>query len=160
MHANTHIDAPIVGQPVVALRHLPLKHCRALDRIVDAPKFGQQAITYQLENAPAMVRDLRLEQLLPMRPQAVERVGLVLDRKALVAYHIVGEAGGELAVHREGLRLTGHEGREHSAIRLAVSSLLLLPHEEKELSRLTYHGPHLGGTMYHFASTTGPADRR
>src|SRR6185503_8913582 len=76
--ADAHLNAPVLGYIRIALSHLALKHCRALDRVHNAPELGQQPVAHQLEDAAMVFGDLRLEQLFSVRTQAVERVRLVL----------------------------------------------------------------------------------
>ena len=78
VHADAHIDAPVVRQPLIAPRHLTLKSRRALDCVDHAAKLGEQTVAHKLENTAVMLGDLRLEQLFSVRTQAVERVRLVL----------------------------------------------------------------------------------
>src|SRR5262245_13652553 len=67
MYPDANVDAPVSGQPDVALRHLALKDRRALDSIDDAAELGQEPVPHQLENPTAVFGDLRLEQLLLVR---------------------------------------------------------------------------------------------
>ena len=86
---------------VVAFGHRPLYQDGTFDRIDDAAELRQQAIAHQLEDAAAVLGDLRLEQLLAVRPQAVERPRFVLLHEAAVADHVGGEDGREPAFHSQ-----------------------------------------------------------
>ena len=60
------------GNGGVALGQAALQADRAFDRVDDAAELGQQAVAHQLEDAPVMARDLRLEQLLAARLQPLD----------------------------------------------------------------------------------------
>ena len=57
MDPDAHIDAPVIGQPLVAPRHLALQQGRALDRIDYAAELSQQAVAHQFEDAAAVLGD-------------------------------------------------------------------------------------------------------
>jgi hypothetical protein len=99
MDAEAHIDAPVSSQPLIALRQFALKSCRTLDRIHNAAEFGQQAVAHEFKNSTVTFGNLRLEQVLPVRPQAVKRVRLVHRHQPAVPDHIGGKYGGKLAFH-------------------------------------------------------------
>jgi hypothetical protein len=99
MHAHAHIDAPAVGEAVVALRHLALQQHGAFHGIDDAAEFGQQPVAGQLEDAAVMRGDLRLEQLLAVGAEPLERGRLVHLHEPAVADHVNGEDRCELAFH-------------------------------------------------------------
>ena len=96
--ADAYVDAPIFGDAVIALRHAALKDDRALDRVDDAAELGQQPVAHQLEDTPLVLFDLRLEQLLAMRPEPRERIRLVLLHEPGVADHVGGEDGGKVTL--------------------------------------------------------------
>jgi hypothetical protein len=99
VNAHAHVDTPPVRQPLVAPRHLALKHCRTLDRIDHTAELGQEPIAHQLEDAAVVFDYLRLEELLAVCSKALEGVGLVLLHKTAVTNYVGGEDGGELAFH-------------------------------------------------------------
>jgi len=67
----------------------------AFDRIHSTAEFGQEAVSHQLEDAPAMARDGRLNQLDPPLTQALEGTRLILLHKTAVADHVSGQNGCE-----------------------------------------------------------------
>ncbi len=64
-----------------------------------AGEFRQHAVPRRLDDAPLMLRDLRLDQLAPVRLKARERALLVGADEPRVACDIRGENGGEPALH-------------------------------------------------------------
>ena len=99
--ADAHLNALIFRNVGVALGQSALQAHRAFDRIDDRAEFGQHAVAHQLEDAPVMARDLRLEQFLAPRRQPLMGALLVALHERRVADHIGGENGGELAFHDE-----------------------------------------------------------
>ena len=66
----------------VALGHTALHGDRARHRIDDTAEFRQKAVAHQLEDAAVVPGDLRLEQLLAVRAQALEGIRLILLHEA------------------------------------------------------------------------------
>ena len=89
----------LFGDAGVALGQAALEDDGAFDRIDDAAELRQQAVAHQLEDAAVMLVDLRLEQLLAVRAQPLERPGLILLHEPAVADHVGGEDRGEPAFH-------------------------------------------------------------
>ena len=87
-----------VGNAVVAFRHATLKGDRAFDRIDYTAELGQEPVPHQLEDAPLVFFDLRLEQLFAMRPEPRECIRLILLHEPAVADHIGGKDGGKVAL--------------------------------------------------------------
>ena len=70
-------DAFVLGCLGVAVDHRPLDLDRTPDRIHDARKFHQHAVAGRLDDAPAVLPDLRVDKLAAMLLQAVESALLV-----------------------------------------------------------------------------------
>src|SRR5215813_3604440 len=68
MHADPDVDALDDWQLAVPLGHAALEGGRTLHRINQACELSEKAISHQLEDAAVALLDLRLEQLLAMRP--------------------------------------------------------------------------------------------
>jgi len=88
VNANAHLDALILINARIALRHFLLHRNRAFDCIEDACELRQQAVTHELEDAPVVLFDLRLEQFLAEYAQAVERSCLVALHQCRVTDHV------------------------------------------------------------------------
>jgi hypothetical protein len=79
----------------IGRRHGLLHGDRALDGIDDAGKLDQGAVAHQLDDAPAVRGDLRLDQALPKRPQRRQRAGLVRRHEPAIPDHVGGQNGCE-----------------------------------------------------------------
>jgi hypothetical protein len=97
--ADPNSDSPVLGDIGLPLGHLVLQYNGAFHRIDDARILGQEAVAHQLEDAAAMRRDLRREQLLAVGLKAREDFGLVPLHKARVAHHIGSENGSKPSFH-------------------------------------------------------------
>ncbi len=69
--ANSKIDALVLWDIIVAVSHCALDFRGAADRIQHTRKFGQHAVAGVFYDAPAMLLDLRIDQLTEMRLQAL-----------------------------------------------------------------------------------------
>jgi hypothetical protein len=96
--SHAHVDGPIVGQPSIALCHAALQTDRARYRIDHAAELGQQSVAHQLEDSALVFGDLRLEQLLSMGPEPLERTRLVLLHEAAVTDYVGSKNGGKMAL--------------------------------------------------------------
>jgi len=119
LHYKTEEAAGELGRGFVGLHHFgflvddsdcPLHVNRALHRIDDARKLGKHAVTRGVENAPAIPRDKRIDDL-AIRRERAQRADFVDAHEAAVAFDIGGEDRGELAFdlgrvrpHQEGWR--------------------------------------------------------
>src|SRR3954447_12134761 len=64
--ADTKPDAPVLGQLGAAVHHPPLNLGGAADRINNARKFHQHAITGSLYDTTVVLLDLRIDELASM----------------------------------------------------------------------------------------------
>ena len=71
----------------------------AAHRIDDAGELDQQAVAGRLDDAAAMLGDLRIDQLGAQRLEAAERALLVGSHQPRVADDIGGKDGGEATDH-------------------------------------------------------------
>src|SRR5712671_1504204 len=81
----------------IALGHLALHSDRATYRVDDARKLDQHAVAGGLDHAPAMLRDLGIDQFAPVRLQPSKRPFLVGTHEPTVTCDVRGENGGQLA---------------------------------------------------------------
>ena len=106
----------------VALAHVALDLGGAGDRIHDARELDQHAVAGELDDAPPMLGDLGVDQLLAMRLERRERGGLVDAHEAAVADHIGGQNSGQTAFHAHLPRKTTQTMTLHADGRLPVSN--------------------------------------
>ena len=95
--ADAERDAPILGYLGVALGHAALDGDRAIDRVDDARELDQRAVAHQLDDAPAVVRDLGVDEFGAVGLQHVERAGLVVAHQARIADDIRAQDSGKPA---------------------------------------------------------------
>jgi hypothetical protein len=95
--ADAKPDAPLVGHFRLAVEHAALHLGGTAHRIDDARKFGQHAVASGLDDAAAMLGDLRIDQLPAVRLEAFERAFFVGAHQARIARHIGGEDRGKTA---------------------------------------------------------------
>src|SRR5712671_7547896 len=81
----------------IALGHLALHSDRATYRVDDARKLDQHAVAGGLDHAPAMLRDLGIDQSASMRLQSRKGAFLIRTHEPAVTGDIRGENGGQLA---------------------------------------------------------------
>src|SRR5262249_6943369 len=96
---DAHMDAPFFGHRGVALRHVPLEHDSTFNGVDYAAELGEQPVAHELEDAPVMLLDLGLEEVLAMRAHPLEGVRLVLLHEAAIADHVGREDRRKLAFH-------------------------------------------------------------
>ena len=88
------------------------------DRVDGAGELAEDAVAHQLDDAPAVLGDERLDELLAVGLEAVEGAPLVALHQARVADHICRENSGEPAVD-------AGSGQDQ-ALRKASDGLMLL----------------------------------
>ena len=86
------VPAPVF-HPGIACLH----HDRAAHRIDDAGKFHQQAVARSLDEATAVLGDLRIEELAAQRFETFERAFLIHAHQPRIPRHIGGEDRGKAA---------------------------------------------------------------
>jgi len=95
--ASVSSRAAIFGDSSIAVGHRALQLDRAADRINDTGKFDQQSVAGGLDEAAAMLLELRIDELAVKGFEAVERTLLIRSHQTRVACHIGGEDRGETA---------------------------------------------------------------
>ncbi len=83
--ADAELDALVGGDLGVARDHAALQVDRAAHRIDDALELHQNAVVGGLDDAPAVLRDLGIDQLPPVRLHLAERAFLVGAHQPAVA---------------------------------------------------------------------------
>ncbi len=83
--------------PAFALGHRLLHLDRAAHRVDDAGELDQHAVAGGLDDAAAVLGDLRIEELAAQRLEAFERAFLVRPHQPRIPRHIGGEDRGETA---------------------------------------------------------------
>ena len=96
--ADAEADALGLGDVRLPLGHAALDRDRAGDRVDDAGELAEDAVAHQLDDAPAVLGDERLDELLAVGLEAVEGALLVALHQARVADHVRRQDGGEPAV--------------------------------------------------------------
>ena len=86
--ADAKPDAPIFGNPPLALEHTALDFDGAAHRIGSARKLSQEPIAHLLDDTPGMLGDLRLDKLVEMSLDALVGSCLVSPHQPRVALHI------------------------------------------------------------------------
>ena len=95
---DANVDAPLYRDAIVAFGHPALEDDRTLDCICNAAELRQQSVAHQLEDAPAVLVNLGLEQLSAVHPELSERIRLILLHQPGVAHDIRGKDGGKVAL--------------------------------------------------------------
>jgi len=90
-------NAFALGHIGIAVDHCALHLDGAAHSIDDAPEFHEHAVTGGLDDAAAVLLDLRIDEFAAMRLEAIERAFLVRSHQPRVARHIGGEDRGETA---------------------------------------------------------------
>jgi hypothetical protein len=93
-------DALVLGVIAIAVDHCPLDFDGAAHGIDYALEFHQHAVAGGLDDAAAVLRDLRIDELAAMRFEAFERAFFVGSHQPRVARHIGGEDRGKTALDR------------------------------------------------------------
>jgi hypothetical protein len=91
--ADTQLDAIVRLDAGVPRGHPLLHFDRAAHRIDDAGKFHQHAVAGGLDNAAAVLGDLRIEELAAQRFEAFVRAFLVRPHQPRIPRDISGEDG-------------------------------------------------------------------
>ncbi len=86
--ADAELDTALLGDTVIAQRHLALQLDRAAHRIDDARKFDQQPVAGGLDDAAAMLGYLGLRQVAAQRRHCRVRALLVLAHQPRIARDI------------------------------------------------------------------------
>ncbi len=81
----------------VALGHAALHVHRAAHGVHHARKLDKDAVSGGLDDAPTVLRNLRVHQFATAGLQACESAFLVSSHESAIASHIGGQDGGELA---------------------------------------------------------------
>ena len=87
-------DALRLGDVPLPLGHALLDRDRASDGIDDGGKLAQRAVAHELDDAPAVLGDERVDELAAVDLQALERAGLVAPHEPAVADHVGRQDGG------------------------------------------------------------------
>ena len=93
----TEADAFVFRHFDIAVDHPALHVNRAANRIHDTAEFHQHAVAGVFYDAPAVLFDLRIDQLAKKYLEALVRPLLVRFHEARVAHHIGGKNGGQPA---------------------------------------------------------------
>src|SRR6516162_7924801 len=93
MNTNAEFDPLVVRYRCVALGHASLDFNGAAGSVHGACKLNQYAIPGPLDDAAAIVCDLRFQELAPMSIQPQQRAFLVGAHQAAIAGNIAGEDG-------------------------------------------------------------------
>jgi len=97
INPHSEADALVFGGIGIPVDHPALDLYSTADRLHDTAEFHQHAVASVLCDAPTMLLDLRIDQLLEMRLEPLVGALLVLAHQARVARHIGGENGGQPA---------------------------------------------------------------
>ena len=89
--ANAELDAPIIGDAGVAIRHTRLHGDGALHGIDDAAELDQHAVTCRLDDAAVALRDFGVDELLSMGFRVGQGAHLIGTHEAAEADHIGGQ---------------------------------------------------------------------
>ena len=87
------------GNALIANRHVVLDLRRVLHRVDDARKLGKQAVAHELDDAPLVRVDARVDDLISVGLQARERSLLIGTHEAAVANNVSDQNGGEATLH-------------------------------------------------------------
>jgi hypothetical protein len=96
---DAYVNPPVVCYVCISLSQTTLQRDRALHRIHDARKFGEQAVAREFEDPAVVLLNFRFEQLFAMSPQPVECSGLVLLHERGIPHHIRREDRGKPPFH-------------------------------------------------------------
>ena len=81
-------DALLFGKIGIAVDHCPLHFDRTAHRIDDARELGQHAVAGGLDDAPAELADLGIDELTAMRLEALECTLLIAAHQPRIPGHI------------------------------------------------------------------------
>jgi hypothetical protein len=94
---NAQFDAVLRRDAGVSLGHRLLHRDGAAHRVDDAGKFHQHSVAGGLDDAAAVLGDLRIEELAALRFEAFERAFRVCAPQPRIPRHIGGEDRGKTA---------------------------------------------------------------
>ena len=89
--ADAESDAFAVGYIGIAVDHRPLHFDRAARRIDNAREFHEHAVAGGLDDAPAVLADLGIDELTAMRLEALECTLLIAAHQPRIPGHIGGK---------------------------------------------------------------------
>ena len=134
---DPQLDA-VVGRDIeIAHAHFPLHLDRAAQGRGGARELEQHAVARRLHGAPAVLRDLRIEDLIAQLAHAGVRAGLVALHEARVPDDVRHDHGDELAAHGHRDPLPCVEPRvdqDFNAARTSSSIFLASPKSMRLLS--------------------------
>src|SRR5215469_17088667 len=90
---DAELDPPPLRSGRIALSHSPLHLDPAADRIHHTGEFREHSIAGSLDDAPAVLLDLRINQFPEMRSEPRVRAFLVCSHQARITGDISGENG-------------------------------------------------------------------
>jgi hypothetical protein len=90
VHPNAESDALVFGRFGIALSHPALDLDGTAHSINNARKLSKETVAGILDDAAAVLRDLRVDQLLEMRLQPLVRPLLIRAHQARIAGHVGG----------------------------------------------------------------------
>jgi hypothetical protein len=93
--ADAELNAPLVRHICLAREHPALKLDSAAHRIHDTGELDQHAVAGGLDYAAAVLADLRVDQLAPVRLKAGERALLIRAHKSRIPGHIGSQDRGK-----------------------------------------------------------------
>ena len=92
--ADAQLNAPVFGHIGVAFAHRRLDVDRATDRVDDARELGQRTVAHELDDAPPVLADGRVDGLVSVGLQARQGPLLIVIHEAAVADHVGGQDRG------------------------------------------------------------------
>ncbi|MGB8039115.1 MAG: hypothetical protein WCF39_13675 [Pseudolabrys sp.] len=98
VNANAELNALVGWHIGVALGHATLNIDGAAHGIDNADKFHQNPVACRLDDAAAMLRDLRVDELLAVNFEGVKRALIVGTHETAVASNIPGKDRGKSAL--------------------------------------------------------------
>src|SRR5260370_40597248 len=102
VNPDAKLDPSLICNIRVALGHAALHVHRAAHGVHYARKFDENAVSGGLDDAPTVLRNLRVHQFATAGLEACESAFLVSAHESAVASHIGGQDGGDLAFHTLG----------------------------------------------------------
>jgi hypothetical protein len=86
--ADAEFDLAIIGDPGIAIMHAGLDLDSTARGVEHAAELDEEAVAHHLEDAPAVFRYGRIEELAAMLPKSAERAFLIGLHKSAVAHDI------------------------------------------------------------------------
>ena len=100
-------QAALLGHIQIAVGHRALDFAGTAHRVDHTGEFRQYAVAGGLDDAAAMLADLRIDHFAQMRLEAFVRAFLIGAHQARIAHHIRGEDRGETAGGGRGGHFSG-----------------------------------------------------